>query len=126
MADIDHFKQVNDTFGHFCGDYVLKEVVKYLDNNLRQSDFIARWGGEEFLMVFPETDLEQVQIILKRIQNYFRAHPIHWEDKNLNITLTFGVQQHQNNINLQQTLELVDMALYQGKLSGRNCIIISQ
>ncbi|MGK7945743.1 MAG: diguanylate cyclase [Microcystaceae cyanobacterium] len=123
IADIDYFKKVNDKFGHSCGDHVIKQVAKYLQNNLRRSDMIARWGGEEFLITFFESDILSVKKVLQRIKNDFEQYPIKWNEQELKITLTFGVAEKLTNLTFSEACDHADLALYQGKKLGRNRII---
>lgn len=122
LADIDFFKQVNDTHGHVAGDGVLQEVAAVLRQNLRSCDWIGRYGGEEFLMVLPETSVERAELLAERLRGAIEAHSIAVGDTPLNVTLSLGVdgtnvQEH----SFVETLILnADTALYEAKRSGRN------
>ncbi|MGD1701325.1 sensor domain-containing diguanylate cyclase [Dapis sp. BLCC M229] len=124
MADIDNFKKINDQYAHSCGDFVLQKIAKKLKKNLRESDLISRWGGEEFLIVFPSSNISTVKTILVRIQEYLKNNPINWQEVILSVTLTFGVAENRENTSFMQICEEADNALYTGKRSGRNCIVV--
>lgn len=119
ILDIDHFKEVNDNYGHNTGDFVLSSLAKLIKKNIRQSDFIARWGGEEFILGLPETDLSgsisQGNKIRKLIENYRF-------DKVKNITISLGAAQYKMNESIQTLIGRTDKALYKAKAAGRNCL----
>lgn len=124
MADIDNFKRINDKYGHACGDFVIQTIAKNLQKNLRESDLISRWGGEEFLIVFPSSDISTVKTILVRIQEYLKNNPINWQEVILSVTLTFGVAENREDTSFMEICEEADNALYKGKSYGRNCIVV--
>lgn len=120
MIDIDYFKSVNDTFGHQVGDSVLKQFAKILKENIRNTDFIGRWGGEEFLLVCPETSEENATKfalnLRKNIENaYF--------EKVGQITMSVGVAQINDEIDLDTLINNADKAMYFAKENGRNKVI---
>lgn len=121
MIDIDHFKSINDTFGHQCGDIVLQNLAKTIQNELRKSDTPSRWGGEEFLILLPERSLENAFVISERIRTKMQEVEIPCpEHKVIRITLTAGVATRQENESFNSMLERADLALYRGKNEGRN------
>lgn len=120
LADIDHFKSVNDEFGHLAGDRVLADVAKTLARQLRKSDVICRWGGEEFLIVLPECNLGFAESIANKMRTDI-ADTIALTDSRV-ITTSFGVAELQFNETTQQLFERADKALYQAKAQGRNCV----
>jgi diguanylate cyclase (GGDEF)-like protein len=123
MADIDHFKQVNDTYGHEAGDKVLAEIAGVLADGLRMPDKVGRYGGEEFLIIFPHTTLAQARKIADRIRVSVGKHRIAVDDTRLQLTISLGVTQFQRGEDLEQFLSRADRALYQAKEAGRNRVI---
>lgn len=123
MADIDHFKEVNDTHGHEAGDRVLKDVAAILSDALRMPDKVGRYGGEEFLMILPHTSLTQARKIADRI----RASVSKWDfdlgSKKIRLTISIGVCQFKSGEDLEQFLSHADKALYEAKKGGRNLVV---
>jgi diguanylate cyclase (GGDEF)-like protein/PAS domain S-box-containing protein len=124
FADLDKFKQINDSFGHACGDYVIVKTSQILKENLRNCDYVARWGGEEFLILLIETTLNGSLNYLERLREKLSKEKFIWQENHLTVTLTFGIAVHYHNQTIQKTIEQADSALYQGKSEGRNCIIV--
>ncbi|MCX7811740.1 MAG: diguanylate cyclase [Leptospiraceae bacterium] len=121
ILDLDHFKKINDKHGHLVGDEVLKEFAAIVKNNIRKSDFFARWGGEEFIILVPETTKEHVLIFAEKIralvENHFKNHP------NLpKLTVSIGISLYTTGDNITTLLERADQALYNAKNHGRNRI----
>lgn len=121
LMDLDHFKRVNDIYGHPAGDQVLVAWVHYIKQNLRTYDSVYRYGGEEFLISFPNTTLQDVQDIVQRIRNGFTKVAI-GEDESIEITVTasFGITALDPNVSIEETINRVDTALYAAKAAGRN------
>jgi len=119
LLDIDHFKAINDTFGHVAGDKVLKKVCRTIKNNIRETDIFGRLGGEEFMVILPETHKEQAFVVAERIRQDIPN--ITWAGQDMKITVSGGVYQY-NNEKLIELLKKVDNFLYQAKNSGRNRI----
>ncbi|GEM87469.1 GGDEF domain-containing protein [Meiothermus granaticius] len=115
LADIDHFKWVNDNHGHAVGDQVLREVAGRLSAGLRPSDQIARWGGEEFLVLAPETDLAQAQALSGRLFEAIVANPV----SGLEISLSIGVACYRQGDSIAGLLSRADEAMYRAKVAGR-------
>jgi len=126
MADIDHFKEFNDTYGHPEGNKVLKVLANILKANVREIDIVGRYGGEEFIIILPEADREEAQRIAERIrikvEEYnFQNKEDHLNNPNRKITLSLGVTScFQESISPQNLIYKVDQALYQAKRKGRN------
>ncbi|MBN2810106.1 MAG: diguanylate cyclase [Deltaproteobacteria bacterium] len=121
MVDIDHFKNVNDTYGHPAGDQLLVKVANLLKSSIRDTDEIARWGGEEFLVLFPGTDLDKGLEQASRLHKTLAEWQFHLEDNiTLSITASFGVCSFRDNIYLESLLKQVDSCLFQAKAEGRN------
>ena len=121
VIDIDLFKSFNDTYGHSCGDYVLKELAYLLVQNFRQTDLIFRYGGEEFVILLTETPLENAFIPLERlrkaVENRFR-----YKGQDLKVTISGGISSNNDIENLWDMFDLADKALYKAKECGRNQI----
>jgi len=122
MLDIDHFKAVNDRFGHSAGDLILKETAGIINEASRQTDLLFRYGGEEFLLVLNKTDHNGAQIIAERIRKKLEAHSVRCEESNINITASIGVASCRSTDNTEELVNRADKALYQAKISGRNQI----
>lgn len=124
LLDIDLFKQFNDQYGHDCGDAVLREIDRLLRKNLRQNDIVARWGGEEFIILLPDTSLESAADIMERLRQAVASHEFSWKGRTLRITITAGLGKCMGK-SLDASLQPVDQALLQGKEKGRNCLMIA-
>lgn len=119
--DLDFFKKVNDTRGHHCGDYVLRESARVARSCLRKDDTFGRYGGEEFLVVLPNTALNVAAELAERIRNALQAHPFTFEDKMLTQTVSMGVSQMRPEFETHEALlGDADRKLYQSKHGGRN------
>jgi len=123
MADIDHFKIFNDTYGHECGDYVLSEVGKVMAKEVRVHDHVTRWGGEEFLMILPETDKKHGIDVSEKLKTKLNAGKFLYRGKEMRISLTFGVADALDGQSIEEVLRKADEALYRGKNAGRNCVV---
>jgi len=122
ITDIDFFKKVNDNFGHDCGDYVLKMVSQSLKRVVREQDSVCRWGGEEFLLLLPETEIEGARIFSERIRKIIESQIIEYNGVQVPITMTFGVTVNEDYEMINDTIKKADTALYEGKNLGRNCV----
>jgi diguanylate cyclase (GGDEF)-like protein len=121
MIDIDYFKKINDTYGHLVGDVVLRAVAKTARKSLREMDFIARFGGEEFAVILPETDKAGAIMVADRISARVSREKIRAFDEVINVTLSIGVATYpQNTLYPDVLVEAADKALYKAKTSGRN------
>jgi len=124
ILDIDHFKRVNDTYGHACGDFILKEVAGLLKESSRESDYYFRYGGEEFVILLPQVDLDSASILAERLRLACKNKNYNYEKTDIVITLSIGLSsveqfQDEKDINL---VGYADKALYQAKSEGRNCV----
>jgi len=134
IYDVDHFKELNDTYGHLAGDLALKVIAAASENVVRKIDILARYGGEEFVCMLPETDLLAAQMAAERVRQAIEASPLEYHGKRLEITASFGVgslaqlgpQEAPHEDILQQIISHADDALYQAKASGRNRVCISR
>lgn len=123
FVDIDYFKQFNDTYGHHCGDFIIGAAAEFMKNHLRKDDAIARWGGEEFLIVLPDTDIQGARIIAEKIRKAIAEEEFHLGGQVFKITMTFGLSQYNFDHTIEECLKLADMALYKGKEAGRNLVM---
>ncbi len=121
LIDIDFFKKINDTYGHLVGDYVLKELAKILTVCSRDSDVIARWGGEEFIVMLPQTNLEQGVLVAQKLRSTVENHKFKDIEK---ITCSIGVAQYHKTDTTIELFKRVDTALYKAKNNGRNKVEI--
>lgn len=123
LSDIDDFKSINDTYGHVTGDYVLTETVTRLQSCLEDNCKIARWGGEEFLIVLPNTSLEQGISIAERLRQSICSTPYLYNNNAINVTMTFGVSGYNKGYTFDDLIKNADSALYIGKSRGKNCVV---
>ncbi|PCI58394.1 MAG: hypothetical protein COB45_00540 [Gammaproteobacteria bacterium] len=121
MIDIDHFKRVNDTYGHPCGDYVLTEIALLLKENLRVIDILARYGGEEFTVIMPNTTKDEAKVVANKICKKIQEHNFFYHKKQFRITVSIGIAIQQKSENkIMKIIKRADQALYQSKGNGRN------
>ncbi|MCD6172974.1 MAG: GGDEF domain-containing protein [Sulfurimonas sp.] len=120
MFDIDHFKRINDLYGHKTGDYVLKELASITKKHIRESDIFARWGGEEFVILLPQTDLDEATVVAKKIHSTIENHIFKNAEK---ITVSIGIDIAKKDDTVESFFLRVDKALYRAKDNGRNCIV---
>ncbi|WP_019614128.1 sensor domain-containing diguanylate cyclase [Psychromonas ossibalaenae] len=127
MLDIDHFKQVNDTYGHPFGDEVIREVANCLRKNMRETDIAGRYGGEEFTLILVDTDLKSAQLVAERVRESIESSEFQYQGKEVKITASIGIAHITGNIPDYQTwIKTADLGLYIAKDSGRNQIGISE
>lgn len=127
MIDIDHFKQVNDTYGHPMGDKVIKSLALFLRQRLRRTDYIGRYGGEEFAVILPNTDAESAQKVMDDIRKHFSEISFPAQSRDLRCTFSAGVVEYSvemDDIDAAQLAGYADEALYAAKHAGRNCVKI--
>ncbi len=110
IIDIDNFKRINDTFGHLFGDKVLIEMACILQKNLRKNDIVARWGGEEFIIVLPKTDVKGAKIVFERIRKIIENY-----DFGCKITVSGGIAFVGEDIEVDKLIGMADEALYEAK-----------
>ena len=138
MCDIDHFKAINDTYGHLAGDYVLKQVAQRMVRHMRRDDIFARYGGEEFVMLLPETARDQAVQMAEKLRRLIESEPFTFDDLPIPITLSMGVaglreylhglqrshgQASQRAINPFSFIKIADDRLYEAKTHGRNRVV---
>lgn len=126
MLDADWFKKINDDYGHLAGDQVLKQISFFLRDSLRKSDCIGRYGGEEFLILMPETDQEVAYGVMEACRNGLSQKKIKTMDHTISISVSIGVAQfYQGDADAWQAVKRADTALYKAKSLGRNCVEIA-
>ncbi len=123
IADIDHFKSVNDTYGHDTGDYVLKKLAEGFLGFMTERGHIARWGGEEFLFTFEGNNADYIFVELNNLKSLIKDTRFHFNDFDLNITMTFGLEEFDSGAGLLNVISKADQKLYIGKEQGRNRVI---
>lgn len=126
LADIDHFKQINDQHGHAAGDAVLAQVSQTLKQALREQDSVARWGGEEFLILMPNATLASAAFVAERLRQQVAAIEVPFEGKLIKISMTFGVSSHRDDEAVEAPVQRADSALYKGKMAGRNQVVAEE
>ena len=122
IFDLDYFKKINDSYGHDAGDDVLRTIPVILTKILRVQDDCGRWGGEEFLILLPDTDLEGARQVAERLRLEFEGHPIKHNSHSLSVTISLGVSEYRLNEKLEDCLKRADENLYRAKKSGRNLV----
>lgn len=123
IGDIDFFKRVNDTYGHECGDVVLKKIADILREHMDSLGFAARWGGEEFLLVFDHMSADEAVGSLQNLLDKIRNLEVSYHEETIHITMTFGLV-NGDSADIKQLLKTADERLYQGKSNGRNQIVL--
>lgn len=124
ICDIDFFKKVNDTYGHNAGDAVLRHVAEIFRVNSRIRDGVYRWGGEEFIVVLPDTDMSGAAEIAERLRTIIKKSVCRFEDLEIKITMSFGVTTLDMLKSIESNIEDADAKLYKAKESGRNIVIV--
>ncbi len=120
LFDIDHFKRINDTFGHAVGDSVLKQLTQTVQTSIRTTDVFARWGGEEFVLLLPETDAYNAETVAQNLKNLIKIQ--RYEEVG-RITCSFGVAQYKADRSLEDFFKQLDGALYEAKEAGRDRVV---
>ena len=123
MIDIDHFKKVNDTYGHAAGDKVLQEVAAILKNTVREADLVCRWGGEEFVVFLHKCAVADAERIAEQLRSKVAAQLYEYELYHLNVTLSIGIASYRHDEGLQEVMARADGALYLAKDTGRNRVV---
>ena len=122
MMDIDHFKKINDTYGHQAGDAVLCEVAARLQQHLRPTDLLARYGGEEFVALLPRLPIAMLAPLADRLNAVVRETPVRHERQRISVTISIGTALlTPESTSLDELLTQADQAMYQSKQQGRDC-----
>lgn len=120
IIDADFFKKVNDRYGHNAGDHVLKKLSIIIKENLREQDIVGRWGGEEFILILPDTDNKGAIILAEKVRSIIENSIMRFNDTDICVTISMGGCCYKNDIDLSHCLEMADKALYRSKKDGRN------
>lgn len=123
IGDIDFFKKLNDTYGHECGDAVLKAVAKELKKLMVGKGYVCRWGGEEFLLIFDKVDYDRSLITLNDIRREIENLDIDYNETKMKVTMTFGIVEGNTTVEIHHQIKIADDKLYVGKQKGRNIVI---
>ncbi|MFQ3593460.1 MAG: GGDEF domain-containing protein [Gemmataceae bacterium] len=124
VFDIDHFKRINDTHGHLCGDYVLREMAHRLREGIRAEELFARYGGEEFVIVLPETELEEAIVVAERVRSLVAEGPFRFDEQMFAVTISIGVASTcGETIDPVELISKADDKLYEAKRLGRNRVV---
>jgi len=124
FADIDHFKRINDTYGHVVGDEVLRMVSQTLGANIRASDLAGRWGGEEFLIIIRQATPSALAKIAEKLRMLVQNSGLHHEQRFIRVSITMGAAVAREDEDFSALIERADALLYQGKAAGRNRVVI--
>jgi len=122
LCDVDHFKKINDEYGHNTGDAVLIELAKIFTESIRDQDCIARWGGEEFLFILPQTIAKNANYVAEKIQKNLQNFFVNYENDKIKVTVSMGIEQLRDDQTIDELINSADKYLYQAKDSGRNQI----
>jgi len=123
FIDVDHFKKINDEYGHAIGDQVLVTLTQQLGLLMRNNDVLARWGGEEFLLLLPSTSLKEAMVMAEELRMTLATYLFSCEDIKLHVTASFGVSEHSDMASLDDSIRMADAAMYHAKNKGRNCVM---
>ena len=127
MGDIDQFKEINDTFGHDAGDQILTDIARMLSDNSRKQDIVSRWGGEEFIILLPETDLGNGAILAEKLRDKIEKEVFTYQDKKIPVTLSFGLSVYnKKDMKTDDVIKQADQRLYEAKNSGRNKVVFKK
>lgn len=126
IGDLDHFKQINDQYGHDVGDYVLREIAKLLNAFVRSEDIVVRWGGEEFLLLLADTDMAGAQALAEKIRQKVASTHFATDAGQLAVSMSLGVDAKSVGVDLYATLGAADSAMYEAKRRGRNCVVTAE
>lgn len=123
--DIDHFKKVNDTYGHAAGDYILKNLILLTKETLRDYDIIGRWGGEEFVLLLPQTKLEEAFLVINRLKDEIEKEDFIFDKTLIKVTCSFGIAKFDFDTSIEDTIKHADELMYQAKTTGRNKVVVT-
>ncbi len=123
ICDIDDYKSVNDTYGHNAGDFVLIEVSRLVEHALRKQDLVGRWGGDEFLMILPQTAAKGGRILADNIRKKISDTKFEYREYIINVSMSFGVAEFEAGSSLHECIKNADEALYKAKSKGKNAVL---
>lgn len=124
FVDIDNFKRINDTYGHDIGDEVLKLLVKTIQSNLRKRDYIGRWGGEEFIVIFSDVNLEALSIVAEKIRALVQASSLRLLDHEISISISLGATIIREHDSITDLVKRADDLMYSSKINGKNRVTL--
>jgi len=122
IMDIDNFKKVNDTYGHLVGDLAIKHVAELIKKNTRLSDYVFRYGGDEFAVILPDTDVKGSKELAERLRKIVEVSPLQFNGTLLALTLSLGASTFQDQVDSMEIVQEADMKLYESKNKGKNCV----
>ncbi len=124
MIDVDRFKTINDTYGHQCGDFALKTITRRISNKIRVTDFIIRYGGDEFCCILTETPLQSAYMVAEQLRRLICSTPFIFKETSFETTISLGVASlDTNDVDVETLLKKADAALYKAKQGGRNTVV---
>ncbi|WP_088332214.1 GGDEF domain-containing protein [Lacimicrobium sp. SS2-24] len=126
LMDVDHFKNINDSYGHAAGDKTLQVIAQQMSKCLRSTDFLARWGGEEFILLLPQTCAEELEAPLEKLRLQIAKIPFKFKHESVKITVSIGATHFRQGDDVQRAFERADKALFEAKNQGRNRCVIDQ
>ena len=126
MIDLDFFKKINDTYGHVVGDFVLRHVASRIQASVRDFDMVGRFGGEEFVIIMTNADLELAKVIAERVRKGVMDTPLHLKELSIQVTISLGVAVLRKSERKEALLERADAAMYEAKRTGRNRVMIAK
>ncbi len=126
VADIDHFKNINDKFGHSIGDKTLQVIAKALKSSIRDSEFVARYGGEEFVLLFPDVLDTDIEILLNRVRERIKSIPFKFKNQRITVTVSIGAAKILDKELMEDTFDRADAALYRAKDQNRDRVVIDR
>lgn len=121
--DIDHFKNINDTYGHIAGDRILEFIAQKMRDSFRKGDLLIRWGGEEFLILLRRTGIKDGSVLMENFRRSVQGAPVNADGVPIQVHVTIGVKEHRPNTALEDSIKRADELMYQGKLHGRNRVV---
>ena len=125
VCDVDHFKRINDTYGHLAGDKVLKILAKEISTSLGEENFVARYGGEEFTLLMPNISIDEAEELLNKVRQKIERCPFHFKEEQVQITMSFGLSSFADDDTPETVFERADKALYRAKEGGRNQVCLA-
>ena len=125
LLDFDHFKSINDRYGHLAGDEVLKTSMQFIIENIRSNDIIFRYGGEEFLLVLPESNIIEATELMDRIRIGLKQLAVPFKDQEIHFTVSIGLAAMSADVDVHDTVELADHAMFNAKMAGRDCVQVT-
>ena len=120
ICDIDDYKKINDTFGHNAGDFVLVEISNLITNSLRKQDYVGRWGGDEFLLLLPQTGEDGSRILADNIRDKVDKHDFVYRESHISLSMSFGVAEFKRSLSVHDCIKNADESLYKAKEQGKN------